>query len=69
MEETIVRKTGRALVLFLFLVFCLGGCGKDPAQEEDRGELVRAGEMLPGFFSFVQNHGFFLDRQGWCWYN
>lgn len=52
MEETIVRKTGRALVLFLFLVFCLGGCGKDPAQEEDRGELVRAGEMLPGFFFF-----------------
>lgn len=48
-----MKKSGKRLLLFLLLGFCLAGCGENPAAEDDRGELVQAGETFPGFLFAV----------------
>lgn len=49
MEETIVKKIFKVLLLTGILAICAAGCGQKTVQD-DRGELVRAGESSPACF-------------------
>jgi len=49
MEETIVKKIFKVLLLTGILAICAAGCGQKTVQD-DRGELVRAGEISPACF-------------------
>lgn len=49
MEETIVKKIFKVLLLTGILAICAAGCGQKTVQD-DRGELVRAGEIPRSVF-------------------
>lgn len=70
-----MKKIYKVLLLIGILTICATGCGQKKVKD-DRGELVRAGEIPRPVFvqkesskSLKAAWGILLDRHVWAWYN